>query len=205
MSRKQFFIILAALCLLAAIGVVVFGTVRSISPVEVKDLGLITLELDMQNEIIVQLQEGKKVDAVEPDENGEYTICYRSMHPQYGEIRYLRSIDKDELSYFAFNLANEKPTVNYDGEPIMPDENETSAFDKKIIERYVYAYSTPQGYEFMFFDSHQTVDRVTTLIDEAPKVSTTRYYIVAGILLLGGAYLLFLAFAGKRTTAPKQS
>ena len=79
MSRKQFFIILAALCLLAAIGVVVFGTVRSISPVEVKDLGLITLELDTQNEIIVQLQEGKKVDAVEPDENGvvKGIVCNR--------------------------------------------------------------------------------------------------------------------------------
>ena len=205
MNRKMFFIILAALCLVAAIGVVVFGTIRSNAPVEVKDLGLILLELDEQNETIVQLKAGKKVDAVEPDENGEYTICYRSIHPLYGEIRYLRTIDKDELSYFAFNIANEKPTVNYDGEPIMPDENETTSFDKKMIERYVYAYSTPQGYEFMFFDSHQTIDRVTTLIDEAPKVSTTRYYIVAGILLLGGAYLLFLAFAGKRKAAPKKS
>ena len=198
MSRKHFFIILAALCLLAAIAIVVFGTIRSNQPVEVKYLGLISLTLDEENEVIVQLQEGKKVDAVKPDENGEYTIGYVCEHPQYGEIRYLRSVDRDELSYFAFSIANEKPTVDYDGEPIMPEENEKNTFDKQIIERYVYAYPVQDGYDFKFFDSYQTTDRVSALIDEAPKVSTTRYYIVAGILLLGGAYLLFLAFAGKR-------
>ena len=40
---------------------------------------------------------------------------------------------------------------------------------------------------------------VSNDIDPAPTVSSTYYYIVASVLLLAGAYLMFLAFTGKRT------
>ena len=67
------------------------------------------------------------------------------------------------------------------------------------IKRYVYVYPADGRYEAVFEDRYMGLTDVSDLIDPSPKVSATYYYIVAGILLLAGAYLLFLAFTGKRT------
>ena len=98
---------------------------------------------------------------------------------------------------------------------IEPDEN-AHALRKSTKEVYVYAWpkteeeseNTPEGensrYNFKFEDRIRDLYEISEEIDPSPKVSSTRYFIIAAIPLLGGAYLLFLAFAGPRGKAAER-
>ena len=82
----------------------------------------------------------------------------------------------------------------------VPEENNDDA-NKTTIKRFVYVYPADGHYEAVFLDRYMELADVSELIDPAPKVSSTYYYIVAGVLILAGAYLLFLAFTGRRREA----
>lgn len=198
MNRKAFFIILSVVCLLAAVGVVVFGTIRTNKPVEVEDVGLLTLRLDEKDGDIALRRQGKTLKEIDEDGDGEYTLFFKFEHPKYGEIKFSRSVDSVELNDINLRLERMEQAQIEAGEG--PDGADTYDIDTaiKTVDKYVYAYPTYDGYDFRFYDSHLTTERVAAMIDDTPKVSNTIYYFVAAILLLGGAYLLFLAFAGGR-------
>ena len=184
MKRKTFFIILAVMCLLGAIALTMIGVKATSHPAVIEGLtsiGEVTLEA---------------YDA-QPDDNGEdgqYTIFYRYIDPKYGEIIYANSVGADDYYSYKYDEMRAEAVQSE-----VPDEtNETTR--KTEIRRYVYVYPKDGKYESVFFDKYLGLTDVSELIDPAPKVTSTYYYIVAGILLIAGAYLFFLALTGKRST-----
>ena len=175
MSRKTFFIILAALCLIGAGILIVIGIRKTSKPAVIEgleSLGELTLE----------------AYAAGPDEQGEegqYTIHYRYIHPKYGEIIFSPSVDRSDYDSFMFD--REAALLDPDNAP------------KTTVHRYVYVYPNGQGgYESHFEDNYMTLYEVSELIDPQDPVSSTVYFIVSGIILLAGVYMLSLTFTGPR-------
>lgn len=183
MKRKSFFIILAILCVAGAVLLTVIGVKATSRPAVVPgltSLGELTLEA-------YDAKEGTN------DEDEPYTIFYRYIDPKYGEIVFANGVgDEDYYSYLYDRMRAEQS--QQDGVP----EEESEDAQKTTIKRYVYVYPLDGRYEAVFQDRYMGLTDVSELIDPSPKVSSTYYYIVAGILLLAGAYLFFLAFAGRR-------
>ena len=177
MRKKVFFIILSVLCVAAAVILVLVGIRRTTQPAVIEgleSLGELTLEA---------------YDAV-PDESGEegqYTIFYRYIDPKYGEIVFSPSVDRNDYESFLFD----KNAAELDPENA----------HKTTVRRYVYVYPKDGRYESVFQDTYMSLYEVSELIEPSEKASSTYYFIMCGILLLGGAYLLFLAFVGKRSEA----
>lgn len=175
MNRKAFFCILAALCFIGA-GILIFIGVRRTSTPPVieglQSLGSVTLE-------------AYDAGPDEAGEEGQYTIYYRYIDPKYGEIVYSPSVDRSDYDSFMFD--REAAALDPDNAP------------KTTVRRYVYVYPDGKGgYEAHFEDNYMTPYEVSELIDPQDPVSSTVYFIVSGIVLLAGAYMLFLAFAGPR-------
>lgn len=212
MSRKTFFIILAALCVIAA-GVLIFVGVKNSTQDPIKagltNLGPITLTYD--EESTLAYMNSKNARPVNSNENEEedaaYTVVFSYNHSQYGLIRYDLGVDT-KAEYDELTAAN--ADLVFSGDVfIEPDEN-AHALRKSTKEVYVYAWpkteeegrETPEDensrYNFKFEDRNRNLYEVSEEIDPSPKVSSTRYFIIAAIPLLGAAYLLFLAFAGPR-------
>ena len=134
----------------------------------------------------------------EKDENNltQYIVMYRHIDPRYGEIVLENNVDADDYySYKYDEMRAEQASMTE-----IPEE--TNEVTKRTeIKRYVYVYPVDGHYEAVFQDRYMGLTDISELIDPSPKVSSTRYYIVAGILVLAGAYLFFLAFVEKRTAA----
>lgn len=183
MTRKLFFIALAALCIAGAVILTLVGVKATSHPAVIEgltSLGELTLEA---------------YDA-QPDDNGEdgqYTIFYRYIDPKYGEIVFANAVGNED--YYSYKY-DEMRAESQQSE--VPEET-TEITRKTAIKRFVYVYPKDGKWEAVFQDRYLGLTDVSELIDPAPKVTSTYYYIVAGILLLAGGYLLFLAFAGKRT------
>ena len=131
----------------------------------------------------------------QPDDSGDgqYTVFYRYIDPKYGEIVFSNAVDAED--YFSYKFDEMRAQEAEMSE--VPSE-ETEVTRKSVIKRFVYVYPKDGRYEAVFQDRYLGLTDMSELIDPAPKVSSTYYYIVAGILLLAGAYLMFLAFTGKR-------
>ena len=182
MKRKTFFIIISILCFLGAAALVVIGIRATSHPAVIP--GLVSLgELPLE-----------AYDA-QPDDSGDgqYTVIYRYIDPKYGEIVFSNAVDAED--YFSYKYDEMRAQEAEMSE--VPSE-ETEVTRKSVIKRFVYVYPKDGRYEAVFQDRYLGLTDVSELIDPAPKVSSTYYYIVAGILLLAGAYLMFLAFTGKR-------
>ena len=185
MKRKTFFIILAVLCLSGAIVLALLGIKLTSRPAVIEgltSLGQITLEAyDAQPD--------------ETGEDGQYTIFYRYIDPKYGEIVYANSVGEDDYYSYKFDEARAEAVQSE-----VPDETDEAGETARRTEirRYVYVYPKDGRYEAVFFDRYQGLTDVSELIDPTPKVSSTYYYIVAGVLLIAGAYLIFLGLTGKR-------
>ncbi|MBR4906103.1 MAG: hypothetical protein IKZ44_04540 [Clostridia bacterium] len=184
MNRKIFFIILALLCVAGSVVLVAVGIKATSRPAVIpglESLGEVTLEA-------YEAQRGENADD-EP-----YTIYYRYIDPKYGEIVFANAVsDEDYYSYLY-----DRMRVDDAQEGEVPEETD-EVTKPTTIKRYVYVYPVDGHYEAVFEDRYMGLTDVSDLIDPSPKVSATYYYIVAGILLLAGAYLMFLAFTGKRT------
>ncbi len=185
MKRKPFFIILATLCIIGAIVLLIVGIRVSLRPAVIP--GLTSL-----GELTFEAFDARQ----EKDENNltQYIVMYRYIDPKYGEIVLENNVDADDYySYKYDELRAEEASMTE-----VPEE--TNEITKRTqIKRYVYVYPENGHYEAVFQDRYVGLADVSELIDPAPKVSSTRYYIVAGILVLAGAYLFFLAFVEKRT------
>ncbi len=183
MKKKIFFIILSVMCFIAAAVFVIVGVRRTNHPAVID--GLVSL-----GELTLEAYDAG------PDESGDgqYTIFYRYIDPKYGEIVFANSVDSDDYYSYMFDQMRIEQAENTE----VPKENNEEA-KKTSIKRYVYVYPENGRYEAAFQDRYMGLTDVSELIDPSPKVSSTYYYIVSGILMLGGAYMLFLALAGKRS------
>ncbi len=184
MNRKIFFIILALLCVAGSVVLVVVGIRATSRPAVIpglESLGEITLEA-------YEAGRGESADD-EP-----YTIYYRYIDPKYGEIVFANAVSDE--AYYSYLYDRMRADAAQEGE--VPEETDEVS-KPTTIKRYVYIYPVDGHYEAVFEDSYMGLSEVSDLIDPSPKVSATYYYIVAGILLMAGAYLMFLAFTGKRT------
>ncbi len=188
MKRKTFFIILAVLCAAGAIVLTVVGIKASSHPAVIP--GLTSL-----GEVTLEAYDARVSENAEDE---QYTIFYRYIDPKYGEIIFANSVgDEDYYSYQYDRMRAESAEQTE-----VPDEN-NEVTKKTSIKRYVYVYPVDGRYEAVFQDHYMGLTDVSELIDPSPKVASTYYYIVAGILLLAGAYLMFLALTGKRV--PEQT
>lgn len=186
MKRKTFFIILAILCAASAVVLVIVGVKAASHPAVVPGLTALG-ELPLE---AYEAREG------ENDEDEPYTIYYRYIDPKYGEIVFANAVGEED--YYSYQYDRMRAEAAEQTE--VPEE--TNEITKKTtIKRYVYVYPKDGRYEASFQDKYMGLADVSELIDPAPKVSSTYYYIVAGILLLAGAYLLFIGFTGKRRDA----
>ena len=134
----------------------------------------------------------------ENDEDEPYTIYYHYIDEKYGEIVYANAVGEEDYYSYLYDLM--RANAAQEGE--IPAEND-EVLRKASIRRYVYVYPENGRYEAVFQDRYMGLTDVSDLIDDTPKVSSTYYYIVAGILLISGAYLLFLALTGTRSDAKK--
>jgi hypothetical protein len=187
MKRKPFFIILATLCIIGAVILLIVGIRVSMQPAVIP--GLTSL-----GELTFEAFDARQ----EKDENNltQYIVMYRHIDPRYGEIVLENNVDADDYySYKYDEMRAEQASMTE-----IPEE--TNEVTKRTeIKRYVYVYPVDGHYEAVFQDRYMGLTDISELIDPSPKVSSTRYYIVAGILVLAGAYLFFLAFVEKRTAA----
>ena len=186
MKRKTFYIILSILCFAAAVVLVVVGVKATLRPAVIP--GLTSLgELPLE---AFDACEGQN------DEDEPYTIYYRYIDPKYGEIVFANAVGDEDYYSYQYDLLRAEAAEQTE----VPEENDDDA-NKTTIKRFVYVYPEDGYYEAVFLDRYMELADVSELIDPAPKVSSTYYYIVAGVLILAGAYLLFLAFTGRRREA----
>lgn len=183
MKRKTFYIILSVLCFAAAVVLVYIGVRATLRPAVVPgltSLGELTLEA-------FDAREGQN------DEDEPYTIYYRYIDPKYGEIVFANAVGDEDFYSYQYDRMRAEAAAQSE----VPEENDERT-KQSTIRRYVYVYPVDGRYEAVFEDRYMGLTDVSELIDPAPKVSSTYYYIVAGILVLAGAYLVFLAAIGKR-------
>ncbi|MBR6039944.1 MAG: hypothetical protein IKP38_05645 [Clostridia bacterium] len=184
MKRKIFFIILALLCVAGAVVLVVVGIRATSHPAVIPGL-------ESLGEVTLEAYEARRGESTEDE---PYTIYYRYIDPKYGEIVFANAVSDED--YYSFLYDRMRADDAQEGE--VPEETDEIT-KPTTIKRYVYVYPADGHYEAVFEDRYMGLTDVSDLIDPSPKVSATYYYIVAGILLLAGAYLLFLAFTGERT------
>ena len=184
MKRKIFFIILALLCVAGAVVLVVVGIRATSHPAVIPGL-------ESLGEVTLEAYEARRGESTEDE---PYTIYYRYIDPKYGEIVFANAVSDED--YYSFLYDRMRADDAQEG--AVPEETDEIT-KPTTIKRYVYVYPADGHYEAVFEDRYMGLTDVSDLIDPSPKVSATYYYIVAGILLLAGAYLLFLAFTGERT------
>lgn len=220
MNKRTFFLILAGLCLAASVILVVVGVKRAEQKPMVdglKSLGRITLTYD--EEKTVNAMSGKRSQAPDPEEDDEpYTVVFTNNQTQYGLIRYDLGVDtKEEFDELTAATAD----FVYTGDVFVEEGEPTQTLRKSTRQLYVYAWpkseeeskNTPEDensrYHFRFYDDLMSMTDVEKQIEAdlaveqdscaSASVSSTVYFIIAAIPLLGGAYLAFLAFAGPRS------
>ena len=183
MKRKTFFIIISVLCILGAIALTVYSVIVTTRPAVLPglvSLGELPLEaFDAQQEL-------------DEYRNTQYTISYRYIDPKYGEIVYSTAVDATDYDSYKFD------EMRVEEQPVeIPDEN-SELTRKTQIKRYVYAYPDGGQYAYRFYDRYMGLSDVSDEIYGAEPVNSTYYFIFSGILLIAGAYLMFIAIAGRR-------
>lgn len=209
MSKRTFFFILAGLSLIASVVLVIVGVKRAEQkPIldGLKSLGRITLTYD--EEKTVNFMNSKDGQTVDPEAQSEpYTVVFTNNQTQYGLIRYDLGVDTkaefDELTAATADFV-------YTGDGFVEEGDSTQSLRRSTKQVYVYAWpkteeeskNTPEDenskYWFKFEDYARNLYDISEEIDPSPKVSSTLYFILAAIPLLGGAYLLFLGLTADR-------
>ncbi len=177
MNKKGWQFILAVLCFIGVAVLVVIGVKRASRSDLVEGL----------ESLGQKTFEAYNTKTEEEDGETTYIVFYRYIDPKYGEIVFSPGVDKAEFDSCRYSL------VNYETyHEMYPD-----TVKKPTIDRYVYVYPLNGKTESIIEDQPYSLYEVSKLIDPTPTVSATYYYIFAGILLLAGAYLLFLVFVPK--------
>ena len=190
MKRKPFLIMIGALCLLGAIGLTIYSIIATSRPAVVPGLeylGNLPLEAyDARQEL-------------DEDKNTQFVIFYRYIDSRFGEIVYTNAVDETDYDSYLFDAMRLEELQSE-----VPEETDETT-RKSQIKRYVYAYPYGGQYDFRFYDHYigltDVSDEIYREIYKSDPVNSTYYFIFSGILLIAGAYLLFLAFTGKRRKA----
>ena len=172
MNKKVLLLILAGLCIVACAAFVIVG-IRNVN-------GAKTYEnLQSLGEVTFVAQ------AASAEEDGSYTIYYVSEDGLHTYARY--DVGQEEYDSYRFDVA-----VGMNEEIENPPQSK--------IKRYVYTYRKDGEFCEAIYDSYKTLYEVSQLIEDGNRVSSVRYYIFAGVLLLCGGYFIFLAFSkGKKS------
>lgn len=167
MNKKIGLLILAGVCLIACIAFTAVGIHNT-------NRSAIYEGLTSLGEVTFYAK------AASPEEDGTYTIYYISEDGLHTYARY--DVGKEEYDSYNFDVA-----VSMNEEIENPPQSK--------IKRYVYTYRKDGEFREAIYDSYKSLYEVTELIEDGNRVSSVRYYIVAGLLLLCGVYILFIAFS----------
>lgn len=175
MSKKTGLIIVAVLCILGSIAFAAVGVYNTWNASIYE--GLTSL-----GEVTFTAR------AASEEEDGTYTIYYVS---EDGLHTYAREdVGQEEYDSYQFDVA-----VSMNEEIEQPPQSK--------IKRYVYTYRKDGEFREAIYDSYKTLYEVSTLIDDANRVSSVRYYVFAGLLLLCGGYFIFMAISRSKKQEQK--
>lgn len=175
MTKKTWLLILAGVCIAGCIAFTAVG-IYTTNSAAIYD-GLTSL-----GEVTFHAQ------AATPEEDGTYTIYYVSEDGLHNYARY--DVGQEEYDSYQFDVA-----VSMNEEIENPPQSK--------IKRYVYTYRKDGEFCEAIYDSYKSLYEVSQMIEDGKRVSSVRYYVVAGLLLLCGAYLMFLTLTGKHV--PEQA
>lgn len=175
MKKKGLLLILAGICIAACIAFMVVGILNTNNAAIYE--GLTSL-----GEVTFYAR------AATPEEDGTYTIYYKSEDGLHDYARY--DVGQEEYDSYNFDVA---VSMNEDIEN--PPQSK--------IKRYVYTYRKDGEFCEAIYDDYKTLYDVSRMIEDGNRVSSVRYYVVAGVLLLCGIYIIFVAFR-KRTVKTEQ-
>ena len=176
MNKKVLLLILALLCILAAAAFAVIGILDLNGAASYKNLTSL-------GELTFYAQ------AASAEEDGTYTIYYVSEDGLHTYARY--DVGQEEYDSYQFDVA-----VGMNEEVENPPQSR--------IKRYVYTYRKDGEFREAIYDTYKTPYEVSQLIEDGNRVSSVRYYIFAGLLLLCGGYFIFLAFSKGRKPKTEQ-
>ena len=176
MNKKLLLLLLAGLCI---IGAAIFAVV-----------GVFDLNGAESYENLTSLGDLTfYAHAASEEEDGTYTIYYVSEDGLHTYARY--DVGKEEYDSYNFDVA-----VGMNEEVENPPQSR--------IKRYVYTYRKDGEFREAIYDAYKTPYEVSQLIEDGNRVSSVRYYIFAGLLLLCGGYFIFLAFSKGRKPKTEQ-
>lgn len=170
MNRKALLLIMAGICIVACAAFAVVG-ILNLNGAQTYD------NLTSLGEVTFY------ATAASEEEDGTYTIYYVSEDGLHTYARY--DVGREEYDSYRFDVA-----VSMNEEIENPPQSK--------IKRYVYIYRKDGEFREAIYDSYKTPYEVSQLIEDGNRVSSVRYYVFAGLLLLCGAYFIFLAFSKPR-------
>jgi len=186
-NKKLWLILLSVICFCGVAVLIVMGVKRTSQPdlVEgLQSLGLKTFEAYDAKPYVKD-----ENDPLDADDSVTYVIYYRYIDSKYGEIVFSQGVDNQ--AYGDYQLSQ-----------LIAEENPEYA-KTYSVERYVYVYRDNGETKWTFEDKEKTLEEESKIIDPTVKTSSTLYYTVAGILLIAGAYLLFIALVPNRSGETK--
>ncbi len=176
MKKKTLLFILAGLCIAASITFAIVGIFNTDRAASYEDLKSL-------GEVTFLAR------AASREEDGTYTIYYTSEDGLHNYAR--EDVGQEEYDSYQFDVA-----VSMSEDVEEPPQSK--------IKRYVYTYRKDGEFCEAIYDSYKSLYEVSTLIEDANRVSSVRYYVFSGILLLSGVYLMIMAFArGKKKEQSK--
>ena len=170
MNRKTWLLILAALCIAASIAFTVVGILHTNGAASYENLTSL-------GEVTFTAR------AASTEEDGTYMIYYVSEDGLHTYARY--DVGQEEYDSYNFDVA-----VSMNEEIENPPQSK--------IKRYVYTYRKDGEFREAIYDKYMTLNEVAELIEDGNRVSYVRYYVFAGLLLLFGGYLVFMAFSRRK-------
>ena len=175
MNKRALLLILAGLCIVAAAAFAIVGALNINGAASYENLTSL-------GEVTFYAQ------AASEEEDGTYTIYYVSEDGLHTYARY--DVGREEYDSYNFDVA-----VSMNEEIENPPQSK--------IKRYVYTYRKDNEFREAIYDSYKSLYEVSQLIEDGNRVSSVRYYVFAGLLLLCGAYFIYLAFSRERKPKEK--
>jgi len=174
MKKKTWLIILAVFCFLAGIAFALIGIRQSLGAASYSDLRAL-------GELTFEAYAGVQ------EEDGSYTIYYRSVDNENGVHTYERyDVGQEEYDSFRFDIA------------VADSEPDAEQLPKSTIKRYVYTYRKDGEQVDAVYDTYKTLYDVSQQIESANTVAPVRFYVFSGLLILTGVYVLIVALTRKK-------
>lgn len=179
--RRIHYLIVALFLLLGtlAFGIIGFITARNTpEATEINDYGMMSFYVYSFGYGTAFDDQDTKKDTKE-DADTDTTMQYVEYRNEDGRFSFVREVSNDE--YMDFQIAREN-----EGE-------------HRPVQRYVYTYRLNGELQTIIQEQQLSDNQLREIIGNTNKVSAWQYFVFAGLLLVVGAYFLYLAFRpGKR-------